>query len=556
MIEKLKSKVPVWMEDCGARVAVQETPFAVAVITPLMSRSHAMQSASDVCFVDSTASCDADNHVITFMLTPTVAGAVPLAVVITDSTSQASYTAGFKLLQTIMPAPSFGGQGHPTLFITDDSDAERNSLHSCWPLSFLKLCLFHVPQAVWRWLWAEQHGISKEDRRDLMTEFRRIIYSRTEDEAEVAFQEAMNSETAVEYPIYQKYLEDWWSCRELWCMAWRTEHHRGHHTNNFAEVTVRLYKDVVLQRAKAYNPVALVDFTVRVMEDYYRNRLRDFANGRIPAQRLLMDKLSAKASYLVSRDQMEEYGENRFGVPNSDGTELYIVDASSGCCSCKAGLHGTLCKHQLAVMMLFNTAFPNVPGVTAQHRHSTAYLAIGYSCPSQEFYDDLVDQSSSAAAASTLMTSDTAHLQQVTQSATDVSDVDDNTADQCASQSLSERSQEFLQLMEDKLRHFGDSQQCDAALGKAIARLRAVTSGASLTSFLHNPGLYRRHRAGSTIRVQPTALSRRRPEVTRGSKRLASGRPPLGSAALSRKKRPRRLACNVAANVPNAKSHV
>jgi len=152
-------------------------------------------------------------------------------------------------------------------------------------------------------------------------------------------------------------------------MAWRTIHHRGHHTNNFAEVTVRLYKNVVLQRTKAYNPVALVDFTVRAMEAYCCDRLHNFANGQILAQRLLIDKLAVKASYLQSSDQIKDYGDNRYGVPSADGTELYTADASSGCCSCHAGLHGKFCKHQLAVMKLFSTAFPNAPGVTAQHRH-------------------------------------------------------------------------------------------------------------------------------------------------------------------------------------------
>ena len=77
------------------------------------------------------------------------------------------------------------------------------------------------------------------------------------------------------YDNYIKYLRALWERKELWCMAWRTSHHRGHHKNNFAEVTVRLYKDKVLCRAKAYNAIALIDFTVRVMEDYYKNRLRD-----------------------------------------------------------------------------------------------------------------------------------------------------------------------------------------------------------------------------------------------------------------------------------------
>ena len=241
-----------------------------------------------------------DNHAITFVLTPTAAGAVPLGVLITDSASEASYTTAFNLLKQILPPSSFGGNGWPATFMTDDSDAERNALHSVWPDSVLRLCLFHVPQAVWRWLWSATHNISKEDRQILMTEFRRIILSATVDEAENAFEETVNSETACEYENYQKYLMAWWERKELWCLAWRTERHRGHHTNNFAEVTVRLYKDMVLGRAKAYNAVSLVDFTVRVMEDYYRSRLQDFSNGRISVQRLALEKLLRKASYLQS----------------------------------------------------------------------------------------------------------------------------------------------------------------------------------------------------------------------------------------------------------------
>ena len=38
MIEKLKSKVSVWLKVSSAKVAVQDEPFAVAVLTPLMSR--------------------------------------------------------------------------------------------------------------------------------------------------------------------------------------------------------------------------------------------------------------------------------------------------------------------------------------------------------------------------------------------------------------------------------------------------------------------------------------------------------------------------------------
>jgi len=141
MFEKIKEKIPAWQDECGAAVAFQLDPFAVAIVTPVMQRAHSADFASNICFVDSTASCDADNHVLTFFLTSTVAGAIPLGVVITDSTSSASYIAGFTLLKSVMPCQSFGGPGYPSVFLTDDSDAERAALHTCWPDADQKLCL-------------------------------------------------------------------------------------------------------------------------------------------------------------------------------------------------------------------------------------------------------------------------------------------------------------------------------------------------------------------------------------------------------------------------------
>jgi len=55
---------------------------------------------------------------------------------------------------------------------------------------------------------------------------------------------------------------------------------------------------------KVYNVIAVVDFTVRVMEEYYCTRLSDFANGCVSAQQLLAEKLQTKASYLSDCDQI------------------------------------------------------------------------------------------------------------------------------------------------------------------------------------------------------------------------------------------------------------
>jgi len=340
-----------------------------------------------------------------------------------------------------------------------------------------------------------------------------------------------------------------WERKELWCLAWRTERHRGHHTNNFAEVTVRLYKVKVLGRAKAYNAVSLVDFTVRVMEDYYRCRLRDFANGRISAERLALEKLSRKASYLTTCDQIDDFGENRYGVPNSDSTEKYDVDATLGCCSCKAGMFGKFCKHQLAIMTLFHKAFPNVPGVMAGTRHSIAYIALGETCPHVHFYNNFqpVNAVESLQNRSTGITEQCTVTTEELLEPTSHNTVEDNI-------STSPLVEEYCKLLRELYSRFGDTTDCQRGLEKAVCRLRNVSSASSLASFMHSPGCTRRYRAGAAIRVQPTALARRRPNVTRGSKRLASGRPPSGSSVANQKRR-RCLSLNIRANVPNAKSH-
>ena len=134
-----------------------------------MRRAHSLPQSCGVVLVDSTACCDADNHSITFMMTTCAAGAVPLAIFITPGQTAQDYTMAFSLLRGELQQEAFAGRGHPDIFITDDSEAERSALLTTWPHSTAKLCLFHVPQAVWRWLWNAQQNIRKSDRQQLMS---------------------------------------------------------------------------------------------------------------------------------------------------------------------------------------------------------------------------------------------------------------------------------------------------------------------------------------------------------------------------------------------------
>lgn len=91
-------------------------------------------------------------------------------------------------------------------------------------------------------------------------------------------------------------MDSYWDFRFKWCLAWRNEVVRGHQTNNYSEITIRIFKDVVLSRVKAYNVIALIDFVCTVLNDYYCQRFREFANSRSSKARLFLQAQLKKAN--------------------------------------------------------------------------------------------------------------------------------------------------------------------------------------------------------------------------------------------------------------------
>lgn len=73
-----------------------------------MKRAQELKCSSEIIFIDSTSSVDTTNSTVTNILTPSKAGAIPLAVVIHEGQSENSYIGAFTLLQNNFPL-SFGG---------------------------------------------------------------------------------------------------------------------------------------------------------------------------------------------------------------------------------------------------------------------------------------------------------------------------------------------------------------------------------------------------------------------------------------------------------------
>lgn len=190
----------------GVTVIVEEPDdirWCVLVVTPIMKRAHCRPEAKEIIFTDSTASCDAENNVITFILTATKGGAVPLCLLIHNRQDGIAYTQAYKMLATNFPH-CFGKQSvsnltnfkflyictlnmlshllflpllqFPEVFMTDDCPAEKGALKAVWPESTQYLCHFHVGQAEWRWLCASDNKVDKDLRQTYMKLFQKVWY--------------------------------------------------------------------------------------------------------------------------------------------------------------------------------------------------------------------------------------------------------------------------------------------------------------------------------------------------------------------------------------------
>ncbi len=56
----------------------------------------------------------------------------------------------------------------------------------------------------------------------------------------------------------------------LLCFS-RSSEMMGNHTNNYAEVGIRIFKDNILCRQKVYNALTLVEFVAVTMEQHLRS---------------------------------------------------------------------------------------------------------------------------------------------------------------------------------------------------------------------------------------------------------------------------------------------
>ncbi|XP_034242704.1 uncharacterized protein LOC117646104 [Thrips palmi] len=338
------------------KVELVDNHLVVAICTPLMSRVHTLiKASSEIMFVDSSGSMDSLNCRVFLMLTSSVAGGLPLGVLITTSESEKVVSAALELWKTLLPEKAFYGRGAsigPKLIMTDDATAERNALQMSFMTCILLLCLFHVLQAFWRFVWAREQNVPKDKRSELFYLFKDLVYAEDEETFACRLKDAMDSEELNKYPKVKGHLQKYIPRASEWALCMRSNLiTRGHNTDNICEAGIKVLKDKVFHRLKAFNPVQLCDFILTRYDNYLQNRIIDVINNRAINQ--VKSRFYIRPEKLTDLECEELERPNSYLVKNlTKGTTNYVV-MDYEICSCEAGKSGRPCKHLCAVVMKY-----------------------------------------------------------------------------------------------------------------------------------------------------------------------------------------------------------
>ena len=332
-----------------------------------------MQQSRDIAFVDAT-SFDRQNNSIFLLSTVMPAGAVPLGVIVTSDEREETIITGLKYLSSILPNNAFFGEGPqlgPSLVMIDDSSAERNAITSVWNSTTTLLCTFHFLQRRWTWLHDSKNGVLvKEHRIILINKFKDLVYAEKEEQLTHLYSSLQKLPLVQKYSKFLSHLMSLWPRRREWAHCYRKRLMlRGNHTNNYSEAGMKILKELIFSRVKAYNLVQVFHFLTDTLESYHCRKLISVSNNRLDSYIAL--KFQGLHAAKISKECIQETECKNVYIVQSktDCTMSYTVDMIVGVCTCPPGIDGSPCSHQAAVSIHYGRAFINcIPTISPKVR--------------------------------------------------------------------------------------------------------------------------------------------------------------------------------------------
>ena len=385
--------------------------YYVICCEPMSRRAHEMLPASgDIVLIDSTSSLDNHDSKFFRLLCSSPIGGIPLGWVLISHESESLLTEAFTLFRETLPQSAFFKRGPvkgPRLFLSDDATSEHNMLRNVWPDSQVLLCVWHVQQALWRYLWSRDHNVAKEDRKHLFKLFRSLVYAKSRRNFDSFVEKLRQDDIAENYPDFIQHVENNYLSRpEMWAMYHRIESELPTNsvtTNNMLENPFRILKENVFSRTKvniyfegkclkiiifillqAYNIPSLLEILFEESSIHYRRKLIDVGNSRYGT--LSQSKSTYQNTKTsITSDKILEVGEGCFLVESETReNEMYLIDMKNNHCQCIQGRMKGNCKHKIAIMKHYNCAEMSVlPVNDSSSRSIYHYIAYGITLPAE-----------------------------------------------------------------------------------------------------------------------------------------------------------------------------
>lgn len=541
-------------------------PLILAICTPLMARAHSqVRQAGEILFCDSTSSMDRFNTSLFMLSTTHACSGIPLAVVMVSDESEPTIIQAIEMVKKVLPSDAFYGNGAstgPQVIMIDDSTVEQAALSKCWPCAKILLCTFHFLQRRWTWLLEGRNKIHKEDRISLMQSLRSLVYSNTEEELNERYTSLLSSDTAKKYPHFTKHVSVLWEKKRLWAHCFRKLLLiRGNHTNNYAEAGIKILKELIFGRVKAYNLVQMFYFVVETLELYYKRKLVNIANNRLESY--IAARFQGLNAKKISKDniiKVDQPGWYKVKSLTEEG-QYHDVNTHIGVCTCPKGQQGSPCSHQAAIVINYGEESCNyIATISASARMNIARLAIGdgaiHDVP---FYSSLhqkeLDEQYGSHPKSELTKEESQQLPyhepsfsttgwDALQSGTMESDSDhsEHRTEEAEHIELHNKINSMAEVLKDMLK--SHNPQLISGVSTFLTKfnkLSAARSQSKLVSALHQFGWEMaattvlkagQLRHGKRIAVQATAAGRRRKGRSKGKGKEIAGRPPKSSALI------------------------
>ncbi|XP_071041818.1 uncharacterized protein [Parasteatoda tepidariorum] len=362
------------------------------------------------------------------------------------------------------------------------------------------------------------------------------MYATTETNLSEAVSELLKEK---QHPQFVARFNSFFLRRKEWVLLDRSIT-RDNNTNNYAESTIRIVKDIVLNRTKAFNVVALVEFCMEVWEKFLTRKLLEYAHSRRRNIDLIFKSVYEKSKY-IKDENVRECAPNLFEVQSeNDVNKSYTINTELGVCTCPTGMHGAFCKHQCFFLMEKKLSLPNAPPISVEEKYALAKLALGDKCPPPSFFSEFIEKD----------TSNPPLLEEEMSAENNQSNETFGMEIEPLNQDANDEKKNEMAVELDRIKNvLCQSTLKNRKVNDIVNKLKQIKSADDFDKLMFFKSTFRERK----IKVQPTSISRRRVGLTRTKTRVPGGRPP--GKIIKSVKRKRSLKLNISKNRPNAKSH-